>query len=259
MSSKSSESLLSLFSDSSKNNFARLYKPAEFIKKNKIQGTDDEQLGKRRKKPKKNRPHIDIASSEAISPAAAECGNEKDQRTCFVGNISTATNKKTISMLFKECGEIDSLRFRSVPVEGTAVDEDGNQSLVKKVCSNKQKFGDQKGSLNAYVVFKDPSGAAIAVSTMNNRVLEGRHLRVDHSIPSVLDPKRTVFLGSLHFYADEEELRNHFSQVLYLLTSSLQFFSLNQLIKSTKLLYLRSSRGGMMTSNLFGSFETQKH
>jgi len=214
----SSESLLTLFSDSSKNNFARLYKPAEFIKKNKIQGENIEQLGKRRKKPKKNRSDTDAGTADiASTTGVAVGGNEKDQRTCFVGNISTATSKKTITKLFKECGEIESLRFRSVPVEGTAVDEDGNQSLVKKVCSNKLKFGDQKGSLNAYVVFKDPSEAVTAVSTMNNRVVDGRHLRVDHCVPSVMDPKRTVFLGSLHFYADEEELREHFAQAIYFL------------------------------------------
>lgn len=212
----SSESLLTLFSDSSKNNFARLYKPAEFIKKNKVKDSNTEQFGNKRKKPKKNRLNIGTSEGDSgISTTTAVGGNEKDRKTCFVGNISTATNKKTITKLFKECGEIESLRFRSVPIEGTAVDEDGNQSLVKKVCSNKLKFGDQKGSLNAYVVFKDPSAAAIAVSTMNNRVFDGRHLRVDHSVPSVLDHKRTVFLGSLHFYADEEDLRNHFSKAIF--------------------------------------------
>ena len=213
----SSQSLLTLFSDSSKNNFARLYKPVEFVKKNKLQDDDSKaQDVKKRKKPKHKHRDKDavVESSTRVDSTDSVC-NEKEQRTCFVGNISTTDNKKSVTKFFKECGEIESLRFRSVPVEGTAVGEDGNQNLVKKVCSNKLKFGDQKGSFNAYVVFKTSSAAALAVSTMNNRLLSGRHLRVDHCVPTVLDPRSTVFLGSLPFYTDEEELRVHFAKVRY--------------------------------------------
>lgn len=206
-------SLQTLFSDSSKNNFARLFKPVEFIKKNKLQNEDSlQQVMKKKKKPKHKLAAKDVVPA-SNSDEALISGDEKDLRTCFVGNISTSENKKSITKFFKENGDIESIRFRSVPIEGTAVDDDGNQNLVKKICSNKQKFGDQKGSFNAYVVFKEASGAQRAVSDMNNRVLGGRHLRVDHCIPSVLDPRKTVFLGSLPFYADEEELRGHFANV----------------------------------------------
>jgi nucleolar protein 12 len=189
----------------------------EFVKKNKLQDDDSKaQDVKKRKKPKHKHRDKDavVESSTRVDSTDSVC-NEKEQRTCFVGNISTTDNKKSVTKFFKECGEIESLRFRSVPVEGTAVGEDGNQNLVKKVCSNKLKFGDQKGSFNAYVVFKTSSAAALAVSTMNNRLLSGRHLRVDHCVPTVLDPRSTVFLGSLPFYTDEEELRVHFAKVRY--------------------------------------------
>ena len=82
---------------------------------------------------------------------------------------------------------------------GVAVDEHGNQNLVKKVCANAKKFGDQKGSFNAYVVFKD-ADAATASLAANNRVMGKRHLRVDRAIASLFDPKQTVFLGSLPHY-----------------------------------------------------------
>jgi hypothetical protein len=45
------------------------------------------------------------------------------------------------------------VRFRSLPVAGTAVDEAGNMNLVKKVCANSKKFSDAKDSLNAYGVY----------------------------------------------------------------------------------------------------------
>jgi len=84
---------------------------------------------------------------------------------------------------------------------------------VKKVCANTKKFGEQKGSFNAYVVYKDKSFVELAL-VANNRVIDGRHLRVDKSTPSLFDPKLTVFVGSLSHYTDEELLRQHFAKVI---------------------------------------------
>ena len=41
----------------------------------------------------------------------------------------------------------------SQSVAGAPVDKNGDQDLVRKVCVNSKKFGDQKGSFNAYIVF----------------------------------------------------------------------------------------------------------
>ena len=111
--------------------------------------------------------------------------------------------------LFKEFGDVISLRLRSVPIAGTAVDDKGNQNLVKKICTNSRNFGDQKGSFNAYVVFKTREEATKALSA-NNRILNNRHLRVDKSNPTHFDPKLTIFLGSLPYYTDEVILLNIF-------------------------------------------------
>ncbi len=75
------------------------------------------------------------------------------------------------------------------------MDEAGNQDLVRKVCANSKKFGDQKGSFNAYVVFKGDSSVKGALS-VNNTLIEERHIRVDKAIPSTYDPKMSVFLGN---------------------------------------------------------------
>lgn len=206
--------LQELFSESSKENFARLLKPQEFAKP--VKDISDDVPQKKKKKPKHSK------RTEKSEEGAAEAGaendkssqDEKEQRTCFVGNVSISQNRKSLSNLFKEFGNIESLRLRSVPIEGTAVDEDGNQSLVKKVCSNKQKFGDQKGSFNAYIVFKHAGSVSRAIESKNNSVLDNRHIRVDYCKPSVLEPKHTVFVGSLPYRADEEELRQYFANIL---------------------------------------------
>ena len=89
----------------------------------------------------------------------------------------------------------------------------GNQNLVKKVCTNSKIFGEQKGSFNAYIVFKSADSIEKALKA-NNRLLGTRHLRFDTVNPTLFDPKYSVFLGGLPYYADEEELRVHFAKVL---------------------------------------------
>ena len=62
------------------------------------------------------------------------------------------------------------------------------------------------------VVFKDPSSVTKAL-VVNNREVGDRHLLVDRANPTLFDPKRSVFIGSLPHYTDEEELRKHFAEV----------------------------------------------
>ncbi len=156
---------------------------------------------------------LDEMEDGAISQKNSDC-------TLFVGNISLKETVKSITKLFSDFGAVESCRMRSVPIAGAKVDEAGNQKLVKKVCVNSQKFGEQKGSYNAYLVYKDSersSGAdavKAAVKTMNNKLLDDRHLRVDSAIPTLFDQKRTVFVGGLPYYADEEEVRKFFAEVL---------------------------------------------
>eukprot|EP01031_Cornospumella_fuschlensis_P032457 gene32457-39245_t len=121
----------------------------------------------------------------------AEQRDGGEDRTVFVGNVplAEATNK-TLKRLFSPFGEIQSIRIRSLPIAGTKVDEAGNQNLVKK------------------------ESVAKAIKAMDNTVLEGRHLRVDKIPPSVLDNQTTVFVGNLPRLADEEELREFFTQQL---------------------------------------------
>jgi nucleolar protein 12 len=217
-------SLAELFSDTAKEKFERKIKPEEFIPKKRVY--EEEEKPKKEKKPKHSKVKADAAAAvaaegeAAASKEGAEGDTENDEnavgddsRTVFIGNLPTDQTTKTIKALCQEFGEVDSIRLRSVPVAGTKVDEAGNQNLVKKVCTNSRKFGDQKGSFNAYVKFKDVESVAKALSA-NNRVLSGRHLRFDTAVPSKFDPKSSCFIGSLPHYTDEEELRKHFAEAL---------------------------------------------
>ena len=254
--------LAGLFSAASQTQFARVAKAEEFEKKRanitpKVTSEEQEKLDasaqrkqdKKAKRKIKPRPEnkakgssssVSTAITDAsgsASTAPTEAGTFKDARTVFIGNVPVSETIKSITKFCTEFGEVDTVRLRSVPVAGTAVDEAGNQDLVRKVCANKKDFGTQKGSLNAYVVFKEKSAVAKALAA-NNRVMgagtkvkgkvqtdgpdpdapskvsEGRHLRIDLVKPTLFDPKRSVFIGALPHYADEEEVRNHFAAAL---------------------------------------------
>jgi hypothetical protein len=72
----------------------------------------------------------------------------------FVGNLSTTITKPKLVKVFKEFGEVESVRLRSMALEGTKIADHGNQKLVKKVSANKRLLSDVKDTYNAYVVFK---------------------------------------------------------------------------------------------------------
>lgn len=246
--------LAGLFSENSKNQFARLTKAEEFEKKRsditlKVNSVEQKKLDlkaqkKLEKKAKRKGktmsepvPEIQGDDSYVLEPSIGTKSvelnpnqHEKDSRTVFLGNLPISENVKSITKFCTEFGEVDSVRLRSVPIAGTAVDEAGNQNLVKKVSTNKKLFGTQKGSLNAYVVFKDRSAVSRALKA-NNRIIgasdnaqsadaglkstgKGRHLRVDLVNPTLFDPRKSVFIGALPHYADEEEVREHFAAVL---------------------------------------------
>jgi nucleolar protein 12 len=215
-----------LFSESAKQKFARVYKPEEFdIPTKKVpepledEGDDVEPLdAKKKKRKERKRKPVEGEIVEGATPAATEAteegakGADGDLSTIFVGNVPVSETTKSLTKYFKVYGEIESIRLRSVPVAGAKVDEAGNQDLVKKVCVNAKKFGEQKGSFNAYIKFKEAASATAALAA-NNQVMGIRHIRVDRSTPSLFDPKRSVFLGGLPHYADEEDIRDFFAEV----------------------------------------------
>jgi hypothetical protein len=249
-------SLGDIFSESVKEKFARKIKPAELDiekrplpeavappkkeKKKKWKNRTPEEVaeaaaaaasaGVNERKRKADKANMSIGESD--SPAAKEATQQEiEARTIFVGNIPLSESTKSVKKLFTQFGVVDSVRFRSVPIAGTAVDDAGNQDLVRKVCVNHREFGEQKGSFNAYVVFASAASIEPALA-LNNFMIGKRHLRVDRSTPTLFDPKRSVFIGSLPHYADEEDLRNHLATVrlaMFVLTcaQALMLFNVN--------------------------------
>ncbi|XP_031197711.1 RNA-binding protein 34 [Mastomys coucha] len=126
----------------------------------------------------------------------------KNERTVFVGNLPVTCNKKKLKSFFKEYGQVESVRFRSVmPAEGT---------LSKKLAAIKRKFHPDQKSINAYVVFKDESAAAKALQRNGAQIAEGFSIRVDLASETASRDKRSVFVGNLPYKIEESALEEHF-------------------------------------------------
>ncbi|EDL11822.1 RNA-binding protein 34 isoform 1 [Mus musculus] len=126
----------------------------------------------------------------------------KNERTVFVGNLPVTCNKKKLKSFFKEYGQVESVRFRSVmPAEGT---------LTKKLAAIKRKFHPDQKSINAYVVFKDESAAAKALQRNGAQIAEGFRIRVDLASETASRDKRSVFVGNLPYKIEDSALEEHF-------------------------------------------------
>ncbi|XP_044731179.1 RNA-binding protein 34 [Chrysoperla carnea] len=125
-----------------------------------------------------------------------------NNRTIFVGNWPLKKEKKHLKRFFKKYGTIETVRFRSVPV--------GDIRIPKKVTAITKQFHPDRTSTNAYVQFADEASAKRALAANGSCVDEDEakhHLRVTLSTTNGdHDPKKAIFLGNVHFQAEEDDL-----------------------------------------------------
>ncbi|KAF7477765.1 RNA-binding protein 34 isoform X2 [Marmota monax] len=126
----------------------------------------------------------------------------KNERTIFVGNLPVTCNKKKLKSFFREYGQIESVRFRSlIPAEGT---------LSKKLAAIKRKIHPDQKNINAYVVFKDEFAATKALKRNGAQIADGFCIRVDLASETSSRDKRSVFVGNLPFKVEESAVEEHF-------------------------------------------------
>ncbi|XP_055762068.1 RNA-binding protein 34 isoform X2 [Salvelinus fontinalis] len=129
----------------------------------------------------------------------------KQKRTVFVGNLPASCTKKTLQLVFKDQGAIESIRFRSVVRE--------DPSMSRKVAAIQRKVHPKKQTINAYVVFKAEEGAEKALERNGMEIEKDVHIRVDRVTKSSShDHKRSIFIGNLPFDINELPLRQHFEE-----------------------------------------------
>jgi len=167
---------------------------------------------------RRKRPKTSVAADESAQADASDSDKGEDdkiERTVFVGGVPLAEegrliNPKTIKAFFRDCGEVESVRLRSLPVE--------NPMLPKKAAIAMGKINGKRETCNAYVVFKNKESIAAALrkdgSTFGD---EDHRIRVDEAKPpgeggQSHNVRLSVFVGNVPFNAEEAALRDHFSK-----------------------------------------------
>lgn len=155
----------------------------------------------------KKRKAADEYSEMVVSKEGYD-DESKLQRTVFVGNLPLKVKKKSLLKEFRNFGEIESIRIRSVPII--------DSKIPRKGAVIKGKFNESVDSVHAYIVFEDEQSAQAALSHNMAKIGEN-HIRVDRACPPrkklkgenaapLYDNKRTVFVGNLPFDVKDEEL-----------------------------------------------------
>lgn len=147
-------------------------------------------------------------SSEKHPKTNGKVHNDSSQtRTIFVGNIPIEiySNKgiKQLQREFSKFGEIESVRWRSVPRDPLVFPF--KKAIVKRATA--------KGSynLNAYIVYKQEQSVREALSH-NGHEFMGHHLRVDLVVNSTINTRNSIFVGGLPFTINEEALYSLFEK-----------------------------------------------
>ncbi|NXW15511.1 RBM34 protein, partial [Circaetus pectoralis] len=173
---------------------------------------EEQKLLQNKAKQKKRAPHA-ITKNVVNSDTGTTVKQQKEKkvtdemvnrRTVFVGNLPVNCTVQALKSLFKEYGQIKSIRFRSlVPAEDT---------LSKKLAAIKHKVHPNAKFVNAYVVFKEECDAIKALNENGTEIASGFHIRVDiASKTNSHDNKRSVFLGNLSYDISDDAVREHFS------------------------------------------------
>jgi len=117
---------------------------------------------------------------------------EKESRTIFIGNVSVNVKMSAIKNAFKQFGDIESTRLRSVAVK--------NLDVPKRVSIMKKDFHPQRDTANIYVRFKTVEQAQSALS-LNATQLEGHTIRVDMALNTghKQNKKKGIFIGNLPY------------------------------------------------------------
>jgi RNA recognition motif-containing protein len=138
---------------------------------------------------------------------------KKPSTSKTINGVADAVTKVIASV------DIESVRFRSAPVQGVPITPGGSFKEMRKAATLQASFDPKlKGSLNAYVVFKTPEAAKLALR-LNNVCVKDHYLRIDKVSTKggqdekdgiAYDYKRSVFVGNLPFDVSEDELRAFF-------------------------------------------------
>lgn len=135
---------------------------------------------------------------------------DEDNRTVFVGNISNTTERKDVKSIFKDCGEIESVRIRCLVLDEHS-EKDKKVGRAIRVLRGELKK-DERASAAAYVLFRNKESVEKALEK-NSILFNGHHIVVTRvgMEDSAYPPETSIFLGNVAYDTTEEDIWNFFA------------------------------------------------
>lgn len=135
---------------------------------------------------------------------------DEDSRTVFVGNISNTTERKDVKGIFKDCGEIESVRIRCIVLDDHS-DKSKKVGRAIRVLRGELKK-DERATAAAYVLFRHKDSVEKALEK-NSILFNGHHIVVTRlgAEDSAYPPETSIFLGNVAYDTTEEDIWNFFA------------------------------------------------
>jgi len=133
---------------------------------------------------------------------------DKEKRTIFIGNLPSNATKQQIKSLLRECGEIETIRFRGAARPDMITTK--KQSIIQR------KFHEKRHNIIAYARFKDVECTHKSLKLDGHKIGE-QTIRIDlaaskEDTSQNRDQSKAIFVGNLGFATDEDQVREHFGQ-----------------------------------------------
>jgi nucleolar protein 12 len=109
-------------------------------------------------------------------------------KTIFISNLpvkvlTSKTHLRSLKQLFTTHGQITSIRFRSIAF---------TDLVPRKQAFITKKLHPERDTLNAYLVYQNPTSVPAAVNTLNGHLWEEKHLRVDSISNPTVPPQKHI-------------------------------------------------------------------
>jgi hypothetical protein len=170
-------------------------------------------------------PPLAPAEAEAEEAEEGEEEEEEEEDGAETGLKQKGEKKKG------KGGDVESVRFRSVPIAKVAVAPGSSyKGMIRAAVATGARDGGAAAVQHAYIVMRSVGAAEACLALNGVAEVDGHTLRVDRAaggsaastggggldagVGARYDPKRTVFVGNLPFEAGEEAVRAHFAAAL---------------------------------------------
>jgi nucleolar protein 12 len=112
----------------------------------------------------KQKPLAGAATGKGAAKDGKDADDARLPRTVFVGNLPATVQRKALARLFADCGAVESVRLRSLPLKAPETGSGGKVSKMPRRGAIASGAIDADHSAHAYVVFAEEAAVEAALA-----------------------------------------------------------------------------------------------